>query len=367
MVLLQCQAGQPGSRCSEDSGIFPTPPTDPSARTRDHLPDAPPKNPTRREEPPRSRAGGSAGPDAGHIPGGLPGEKWRKTPFELSSPSHRSGELPSLRAADAGEHLFGPAATRGPRHPLGSGSTRAWLAPGNVRIGAGPFWQPGGHPKTHDQVASPLAAPSSAKRSPPDRAGHPADLPHGVEGRRTDLRPLQGSADPPRVTEPSPVARPEQGAPFSGLAGSETPQRRALQWTRPRETRQQTDRMRRHPPLDVPALGLAHTALEAARVGRPAPASSCLSPRKGCPDMVPRAQRGNQASCVVLRPPSRWARSAASWVLRDGDSPVKRAPSHGVLPSSPRSVKLPSRPGAAGLPDSLLRAASRGRASEIRF
>ena len=267
MVLLQCQAGQPGPRCLEDSEIFPRPPTDPSARTGDPLPDAPSTNPKRREEPPRSRAGGSAGPDAGHILGGLPGEKWRKTPFELPSPSHRSGELPSLRAADAGEHLFGPAATRGPRHPLGSGSTRAWQAPGNVRIGAGASGRPGGHPTTHDQVASPLADPSSARRSLPHRAGHPADLPHGVEGRRTDLRPLQGPANPPRVTEPRPVARPEQGAPFSGLAGSGTPQRRALQWTRPHETREQTDLMRRHPPLGAPALGLAHTALEAARVG----------------------------------------------------------------------------------------------------
>ncbi len=140
--------------------------------------------------------------------------------FRTSVSKPPFGRTPDSQRRGREEHLFGPAETRRPRHPLGSGSTRAWWAPGNVRIEAGPVlaaWRPpddpgpGCVPLLRTRLRPGACCPTGQDTQP--------TFPTVSESRRTGLRPHRGSANPHGVTEPGSVARPEKAPPFQAWRG----------------------------------------------------------------------------------------------------------------------------------------------------
>lgn len=336
MVLLQYQDRHFGSRCPEDAKIFPTPPTNPSARARGHLPGLNSTSPPRQEVPSNQ----SAGPEAGHVPGDAPGEKWRKTSFELPSPSHRSGGLPILSAADAKSTssdlpkpddlgILSAPGPRGPGGPLGmSGSKR------------GLFWRPGGHRMTQDQGASPscgpafdqaLAAPQDRTPSRPSprcrKAGEPACDPTGDPQTRT--------GSPSQAQWPGlkrrPLFRPGGEGTFTGKGPAMDPPSRNPGADRP---------VPATPASGALALGLVHTALKAARELVPESAGPRQRPRVCRPEKAAQTLH-TEDSGGTWRPASACALPRGGrgpWRLgpqRGGDSPVKRAPSPGSCRPAP--------------------------------
>jgi len=337
MVLLQYQDRHIGSRCPEDAKIFPTPPTNPSARARGHLPVLDSTSPPRQEVPPDQ----SAGREASHVPGGAPGREMAqdllrtsvsKPPFGMTPDSQRRGrEEHHCRPAKAQRlGILSAPGPRGPGGPLGMSGSKRRLTQ-----------RPGGRHLAQNQGASLSRGPTCDQV-----LAVPQDRTPGRPSPRC-RKPVNRPATPPGIRKPALSHRAKlgsparKGAPLSGFAGKERPRGKALRWTQPRETWGRPTwsgdaRLWRscswpcsHRAQGGPGIGPG--------VGWPAPASSSLPPRGGDQDPAHRRERSSLTSCTVLRFASRRAQAVASRVLRDGDSPVKRAPSPGSCRPAPGS------------------------------
>jgi len=170
--------------------------------------------------------------------------------------------------------------------------------------------------------------------------------------------------DPQTRTEPPSQARQsgqKRRAPFR-LCGQGTSTRKGPAMDPTSRNLGQTDLVRRRPPLALLLL-----ALLTPRSRRPGNWSRSRLARASVLESA--APRGRPGPCTpkraeqpgVLHRPALCLTAGASGGVSGPEGrrqPGQEGSIPGVLPARPRFVKLPSRPGAGGLPDSLLRATS---------